>query len=251
MKEYITSLLDGMTRFPEISHIQIVPSEGSILAAAVGKERSIVIQVVGSPQPEINATMCLGNLKYLQKILSIEQIKNGATAQCSVGDSYDKSMQIVRNIDFAGPRLKIRYETTDPKAADSIPKLLINEWESSITLEPAHSKEFNEGLSLQKILNPSKNEFKIANREGNMYFVFETGERSAEKDVELLVGAADGVMTDPLYINTSRFSSSLSLASEASSSKLSTSKHAIKLEFTLDNQEYLIVIPKMNTPTQR
>lgn len=254
MKEYISSLIGAMTRFQEITHIHVIPGEGSIEAAAVGRDKSILLKATGAPIKEFPAPICLGNLKYLQKILSVEQLKASAGVEFQVGPALDKS-EIVRAIDFSGPRLKIRYESTDPSVGDNnvatIPKILAQDWPCVIKLEPAHHKEFNEAVSLQKITNPTKNEFKVTSKDGNLVFVFETGERSADKDIELTVGPAEGELIEPIYFNIGRFASLLSLMSDAKGGILSISKFSLKMEFVLDEQEYLAIMPKMNTATSR
>lgn len=249
MKEYISKIIDAMTKFSEIVHVHITPSEGCTEASAMGKEKSIMVKITSPSQP-LSDPLCLGNLKYLQKILSLEQIKNGGTIKFTTGESSDKQINIVRAIDFHGPRMKIRYETTDPRAGDTAPPRLNQQnWDCSIVLQPSHSKEFNDAMALHKLVDPTKTVFRINVENGMASFIFESG-GGIQLDITDNVTGEFPDSPGGYYIDMNRFSSALSLASGAESSKMSFSRGAAKMEFSLGDNEFLIVIPKLNSPNR-
>lgn len=248
MKQYISEVIDAMARFSDVTHVHIIPSQGSIEASALGKEKTIMVKVVAPAQP-LPAPMCLGNLKYLQRIMSVDLIKSSGAMKFTTGSAMDGT-DIVRAIEFSGGNIKIRYETTDPRAHDlKAPTVKDQAWACSIDLQPSHSKQFGELLSLLKIVDPSKSDFRIETSRPVAAFVFDG--IGSEMEVSQVTGNLPETANPGAYfLNSGRFSSALSLAADADSAKLSLSPSAAKLEFQLGDKEFLVVIPRLISATR-
>lgn len=243
MKTYIASILQTFSKFPDVQHIQVIPSPSSTVAAAAVLGNIALIKVTSPAKPEVPAKMCLGNLKYLSKILSTKQVSEHAELKATIGESIEKE-EIVQSIDFIAPRMKIRYQATDPKAAGKIPTLKSQDWVATIALQPSHYSEFSDAVKLQQVMAPQKNEFKIGQKDEYLTITLETGERSSEADIGLTFGAVEGSLPKSYYLNTSMFLAGLSLAQSADSAKVMFSASVCRIAITSGDDEIEIVIPK-------
>lgn len=250
LKSYVSKVVDAISNFPDLSHIHITPSEGSVTLESVAKERAIFVRAVTPADSEVNTPMCLGNFKFLQRVLGLEQIEaESGTATAVLGKSL-AGTDIVRYIDFAGPRFKVRYETTDPKAGniEQVPNMKAINWATSIKLEPSHQKELAEAVSLFSIASPQKTEVKLSNRGGNLWFVLEIGERASNRDIEVDAGPIEGEFQDT-YFNVKRLLQAIALSTQGEGAKLSIGT-GLKVDFTLDGDEYMIAMPRNTAPSR-
>lgn len=243
MKAYISFLLQTFSKFPDIQFIHVSPEEGSTSAGAMTTNNTLLVRVTSPVEPDVNAKICLGNLKYLSKILSTKQISEHGILQTAIGESLEKE-PIVKSIDFTAPRLSIRYHATDPKVGGRVMNIKKQDWNASVKLEPSHAAEFSDAVKLQQVMNPSKNEFKVTQRDGNLVVIFETGEKSSDNDISLVLAKIDGTLPDSYYLNTTNVLSALSLVATADSGTLYFSASVCRVTANVGDHEIEIIIPK-------
>lgn len=243
MKAYISFLLQTFSKFPDIQFIHVVPGDGSTTAGAMTTNNTLLVKVTSPSEPDLSAKICLGNLKYLSKILSTKQISEHGVLKTAIGESLEKE-QIVKSIDFTAPRLSIRYHATDPKVGGRVMNIKQQDWAATVKVEPSHAAEFADAVKLQQVMNPSKNEFKVTERDGNLVVIFETGEKSSDNDIALVLAKIDGALPDSYYLNTTNVLSALSLVATADSGTMHFSASVCRVTADAGDHEIEVVIPK-------
>lgn len=252
VKEWIESTLGVFSKFADLTTIHALKEDGALRVVSMGKHKSMMLELK-TQDPGLPAPICFGNLKYLQKIISIEQVKTSGEVSCNVTKAIDGT-DIIKSIDFVAPRLKVRYEATDPRVAETQPtSVRIDQWPTKAALQPSHYKEISDAVALQKVANPAKVELKLEKDAGELVVVLETGERMSDKDIRLSLGPVDGDVPADFYLNTAKFLSAVALASESKSgATLLICDKAAKLEVSLEGpakseMSAVVVFPRNTT----
>lgn len=247
MFEILKDLINHAGKFDGVDYLFLNPDfDGDTpitKIAAVQKDKSLVIFGTAKRIEQLEYPACLGGLKFLSKLISMDQIR-GAKGSVSVTTRDDgNGGEAVATIDFKGPRVKVPYAATDPRILPfKVPIPKQQKIEVSVSLEEENCKEFSDVLALQRIKNPKLDEVSISIADDSLVATFGIGTERAEL---ILVSGIEGELSSTKF-NATRVQSALQLASASGKTSVSFNTKLMKLEFSSEHVDYTIYIPCNN-----
>jgi hypothetical protein len=239
MQPYLADVLDHITKFDTIQFVMINNEGEHTIASGFAKDKQILVLAQSPSKEEFGTPACLGNLRYLGKILSMEPIRGKeGKVELVYGNGGDGS-QIVHKMKFAGPRLKVDYQATDPKV-DSVtrPNIKAMTWAIRCSLEPDHSRQFNDAAGLQAIVDSKNDVFTVSIQDGALTFLFGSAHQKTEMSIAEVTGSIP-----PIRFSISKFRTVLGLVSAAGGGTLELSDKAAKFSWKTAEAEYTAVLP--------
>lgn len=242
MKEFIGDTLSHTLKFDGIHNLLVGNEDKSTVASGFASDKTVLVLAKTDLIETFDTPVCLGNLKYLGKVLSMDQIKGKqGVAEPKTGPSAD-GQEIIQEIKFRGPRVSIEYQATDPKVASiKRPNIKKMEWAVSAKLEPEHYREYSDAADLLKIVDPKADSFTAKTEDGELRFVFE---HKSHRTIMAIGTQVEGELKNPVAFAIGKVRSALQLMADAGAGTVDISESAIKFWFKTTQADYTIVIPK-------
>lgn len=236
--DYLANLLGHVTKFDGFEYIKLTSGPDGVGAQSIDKGMACYVSTDPNPVSGLDVDACLGNLKYLAKVVTIDQFSTKGSSVSLVTGADSTGADAVQSIAFKSPRLSVNYEATDVSMVKMvIPATDKLVWGDDIELTPEHYKEFSDLNTLQKLADPTNSTFELSKKDGNLVATLGTGAKSAE----FVLGA--GNIKNAIKFSNPLFMTLLGIVSSDGGGLLSVCDLAIRVKVESKGIHYTFIAP--------
>jgi len=250
LKELLQDALKHITMFDTIEYITLAKEDTALVATGIDVTKSVMVRVVYDDTvagvENFDRFMCLGQLKFLKRVIEMDQVKDTGTVELIDGASFEGD-EIYKGLLFKGKRVKIGYQAVDPKAVKGrngrkYPQMVDVPASLSIPISPEAASEFKQMSTLQKMMvTKDATIFTTHTVDNNLVLRFPYNDNQIEM---IMYENIDGFIDDGLIFESSIAEKAMNMATKSKSSMLNIGGVFMDIHAETDIGKYHIRIPK-------
>ena len=251
MKNILSDIVKTMSQFDTIEYIVLDKTNGGILATGIDSNKGMVVKGEFPEQPDFENNICLGQLKFLRRVLDQEQIQNSDGQVQFDGKEEFEENSYYKDITFKGPRFKVTYNAVGPKTIKSKNKKLYPtikeiDVDLSVVIESTICEEFKQASALQKMMVNTKEDCVVQILVEDENLVMRFPYSSQKIDLIIEEGVEFSLNKDMLF-DVSKIEKAMNVILSNENGKLDIAKNCIDFSTISEEGVYTVRLPKLNT----